>query len=126
MAFEQAAEELVDAVVVNDGRLLLVNVQGGWGLPSGVPEEAETPQATAARVVYELTGYLVDGSSLLESEPAADAPPAVVCHLLSEDPSGEAQLTAGQLRWAPFAEAIDIDGGLPAPVRTYLEGHTPV
>ena len=126
MAFEQAAEELVDAVVVNDGRLLLVNVQGGWGLPSGVPEEAETPQATAARVVYELTGYLVDGSSLLEAEPAADAPPAVVCHLLSEDPSGEAQLTAGQLRWAPFVEAIDIDGGLPAPVRTYLEGHTPV
>ena len=126
MAFEQAAEELVDAVVVNDGRLLLVNVQGGWGLPSGVPEEAETPQATAARVVYELTGYLVDGSSLLEPEPAAaaDGPPAVVCHLLSQDPSGEVQLTAGQLRWAPFAEAIE--GGLPAPVRAYLEGHTPV
>ncbi|MDV9174583.1 NUDIX domain-containing protein [Streptomyces sp. W16] len=126
MALEQAPEELVDAVVVNDGRLLLVNVQGGWGLPSGVPEEAETAQATAARVVYELTGYLVDGSSLLESESAvgADGSPAVVCHLLSEDPSGEDQLTAGQLRWAPFAEAID--GGLPAPVRAYLEGHTPV
>ncbi|MGX9883186.1 NUDIX domain-containing protein [Streptomyces sp. NPDC002276] len=120
MALEQASEELVDAVVVNDGQLLLVNVQGGWGLPSGVPEEAETAQATAARVVYELTGYLVDGSSLLE--PGS----AVVCHLLSQDPSGEAQLTAGQLRWAPFAEAVDIDGGLPAPVRAYLEGHTPV
>ncbi|XUL93688.1 NUDIX hydrolase [Streptomyces galilaeus] len=126
MALEQASGELVDAVVVNDGRLLLVDVQGGWGLPSGVPEEAETPQATAARVVYELTGYLVDGSSLLEPEPAtaADGPPAVVCHLLSQDPSGEAQLTAGQLRWAPFAEGIA--GGLPAPVRAYLEGHTPV
>ncbi|MBK3567486.1 MULTISPECIES: NUDIX domain-containing protein [unclassified Streptomyces] len=126
MALEQASEQLVDAVVVDDGQLLLVNVQGGWGLPSGVPEEAETAQATAARVVYELTGYLVDGSSLLEPEPAAatDGPPAVVCHLLSQDPSGEAQLTAGQLRWAPFAEAIE--GGLPAPVRTYLEGHTPV
>ncbi|WP_427917446.1 NUDIX domain-containing protein [Streptomyces sp. cg40] len=123
MALEQTAEELVDAVVVNDGRLLLVNVQGGWGLPSGAPEEAETAQAAAARVVYELTGYLVDGSSLLEPEPA-DGPPAVVCHLLSQDPSGEARLTAGQLRWAPFAEAIE--GGLPAPVRTYLEGHTPV
>lgn len=125
MSLEQAAEEPVDAVVVNDGQLLLVNVQGGWGLPSGVPEEAETPQATAARAVYELTGYLVDGSSLLVPEPA-DGAPAVVCHLLSEDPSGEAQLTAGQLRWAPFAEAVDIDGGLPAPVRAYLEGHTPV
>ncbi|WP_262060183.1 NUDIX domain-containing protein [Streptomyces sp. STR69] len=126
MALEQASEQLVDAVVVNDGQLLLVNVQGGWGLPSGVPEEAETAQATAARVVYELTGYLVDGSSLLGSDSAAGAaePPAVVCHLLSQDPSGEAQLTAGQLRWAPFAEAIE--GGLPAAVRAYLEGHTPV
>jgi len=130
MALEQSSQALVDAVVVNDGRLLLVNVQGGWGLPSGVPEEAETPQATAARVVYELTGYLVDGSSLLEpgaeSAPAGGVagPPAVVCHLLSEDPSGEARLTAGQLSWASFAEAID--AGLPAPVRAYLEGHTPV
>jgi 8-oxo-dGTP diphosphatase len=126
MAGEQVAEELVDAVVVNDGRLLLVNAQGGWSLPSGAPEEAETAQATAARVVYELTGYLVNGSSLLKPDPAAGAegPPAVVCHLLSEDPSGEAQLTAGQLRWTPFAEAID--SGLPAPVRAYLQGHTPV
>ncbi|MFJ9896100.1 NUDIX domain-containing protein [Streptomyces sp. NPDC091280] len=126
MALEQAPEGSVDAVVVDDGRLLLVDAQGGWGLPSGVPEEAETAQATAARAVYELTGYLVDGSSLLEpaSGSGVAGSPAVVCHLLSEDPSGEAQLTAGQLRWAPFAEAID--SGLPAPVRTYLEGHTPV
>nr|WSY48991.1 NUDIX domain-containing protein [Streptomyces sp. NBC_00886] len=122
MTWEQTAEDVVEAVVVNDGRLLLVNAQGGWSLPSGVPEAAETAQATAARVVYELTGYLVDGSSLLEPEP--EGGPAVVCHLLSEDPSGEARLTAGQLRWAPFAEAIG--GGLPAPVRTYLEGHSPV
>jgi 8-oxo-dGTP diphosphatase len=122
MTLEQAAEELVDAVVVNDGRLLLVNAQGGWGLPSGAPEEAETAQATAARVVYELTGYLVDGSSLLEAGSGGGS--AVVCHLLSDDPSGEAQLTAGQLRWAPFAEAIA--AGLPQPVRVYLEGHTPV
>jgi predicted NUDIX family NTP pyrophosphohydrolase len=122
MTLEQAAEDVVDAVVVNDGRLLLVDGQGGWGLPSGVPEDAETAQATAARVVYELTGYLVDGSSLLESESGGG--PAVVCHLLSEDPSGEARLTAGQLRWAPFAEAIA--AGLSAPVRIYLEGHTPV
>ncbi|MGW3104308.1 NUDIX domain-containing protein [Streptomyces sp. NPDC001100] len=122
MTLEQAAQDVVEAVVVDDARLLLVNVQGGWSLPSGVPEEAETAQATAARVVYELTGYLVDGSSLLE--PRTEGGSAVVCHLLSDDPSGEAQLTAGQLRWAPFAEAVA--GGLPAPVRTYLEGHTPV
>jgi predicted NUDIX family NTP pyrophosphohydrolase len=122
MTLEQTAEDVVDAVVVNDGRLLLVDVQGGWSLPSGVPQEAETAQATAARAVYELTGFLVDGSSLLESESGGGS--AVVCHLLSEDPSGEAQLTAGQLRWAPFADAIA--AGLSAPVRTYLEGHTPV
>lgn len=122
MTLEQAAEDAVGAVVVNDGRVLLVDVQGGWSLPSGVPEEAETPQAAAARAVYELTGYLVDGTSLLESESAGGS--AVVCQLLSDDPSGEAQLTAGQLRWAPFSDAIA--AGLPTPVRTYLEGHTPV
>ncbi|MEW1828114.1 NUDIX hydrolase [Streptomyces sp. NPDC088196] len=122
MTLEQAAEDAVGAVVVNDGRVLLVDVQGGWSLPSGVPEEAETPQAAAARAVYELTGYLVDGTSLLESESGGGS--AVVCQLLSDDPSGEAQLTAGQLRWAPFADAIA--AGLPTPVRTYLEGHTPV
>ncbi|MFJ3895872.1 NUDIX hydrolase [Streptomyces sp. NPDC090083] len=122
MAFEQAGGDVVDAVVVNDGLVLLVDGQGGWGLPSGVPEDAETAQATAARAVYELTGFLVDGSSLLESE--APGRSAIVCHLLSEDPSGEARLTAGQLRWTPFAEAIA--AGLPAPVRTYLEGHSPV
>ncbi|MFJ5306704.1 NUDIX hydrolase [Streptomyces sp. NPDC088350] len=122
MTLEQAAEDVVDAVVVDDARLLLVNVQGGWSLPSGVPEPAETAQATAARVVYELTGYLVDGSSLLE--PASDGGAAVVCQLLSDDPSGEARLTAGQLRWAPFAEAVAV--GLPEAVRAYLEGHMPV
>jgi len=122
MTLEQAAEDVVDAVVVDDGRLLLVEVQGGWSLPSGVPEEAETAQATAARAVYELTGYLVDGTSLLESESGGAS--AVVCQLLSDDPSGEAQLTAGQVRWAPFGEGVP--AGLPASVRTYLEGHSPV
>ncbi|MFJ9374656.1 NUDIX domain-containing protein [Streptomyces sp. NPDC101455] len=122
MALEQVAEDAVDALVVNDGRVLLVDVQGGWSLPSGVPEEAETAQATAARAVYELTGFLVDGTSLLESESGGGS--AVVCQLLSDDPSGEAQLTAGQVRWAPFTDAIA--AGVPAPVRTYLEGHTPV
>ncbi len=86
MALEHVGEVVVDAVVVNDGHVLLVEGQGGWGLPSGVPEDAETEQATAARAVYELTGYLVDGSSLLESEAVGRS--AVVCHLLSEDPSG--------------------------------------
>jgi predicted NUDIX family NTP pyrophosphohydrolase len=122
MTLEQAAEDVVDAVVVDDGRLLLVEAQGGWSLPSGVPEEAETAQATAARAVYELTGYLVDGTSLLESESGGAS--AVVCQLLSDDPSGEAQLTAGQVRWAPFGEGVP--AGLPVSVRTYLEGHTPV
>jgi predicted NUDIX family NTP pyrophosphohydrolase len=125
MTLEQAAEAVegaVDAVVLNDGRLLLVDEQGGWSLPSGVPEEAETAQATAARVVYELTGYLVDGTSLLGA--GSGGGPAVVCQLLSDDPSGEARLTAGQVRWASFTDALA--AGLPGPVRTYLEGHTPV
>ncbi|MFE4961333.1 NUDIX domain-containing protein [Streptomyces sp. NPDC056660] len=131
MTSEQAAGSVVSAVVVYDGRLLLVNERGGWELPSGTPEPAESATATAARLVYELSGYLVDGSSLLRptdtAPPDTTAPDArsfVVCQLLSETPSAEARLGPEQLRWSPFAEAID--AGLPAPVRVYLEGHAPV
>lgn len=126
MTLEQAAQGVVEAVVVYDGRLLLVNTGDGWELPSGAPELAETALASAARLVYELTGYLVDGSSLLRPETAAPegARSAVVCQLLSEDPSANARLTPEQLRWTPLAEAND--AGLPDAVREYLEGHTPV
>ncbi|MFJ9346176.1 NUDIX hydrolase [Streptomyces sp. NPDC101237] len=124
---EQVAGSVVDAVVVYDGRVLLVDGGGGWVLPSGVPEQAESATATAARVVYELTGYLVDGSSVLRPAVDTAAPDArsfVVCQLLSESPSSEARFGPEQVRWSPFAEAIG--AGVPGPVRVYLEGHTPV
>lgn len=126
MTLEQAAQGVVEAVVVYDGRLLLVNPGDGWELPSGAPEPAETALASAARLVYELTGYLVDGTALLRPKAAAqeDARSAVVCQLLSEDPSADARLTPEQLRWTPLAEANH--PGLSAAVREYLEGHTPV
>ncbi|KPI21746.1 hypothetical protein OK006_9209 [Actinobacteria bacterium OK006] len=126
MTLEQAARGGVDAVVVYDGRLLMVAAQDSWGLPSGAPQPAESAQAGAARLVYELTGYLVDGTSVLRSQGAAgaDARPAVVCQLLSQAPSAEARLGPEQIRWAPFAEALD--AGLPEAVRDYLVGHTPV
>ncbi|MET7897180.1 NUDIX domain-containing protein [Streptomyces mirabilis] len=126
MTLEQAARGMVDAVVVYDGRLLMVAAQGSWGLPSGAPQLAESAEASAARLVYELTGYLVDGTSVLRPRGAVgeDARPAVVCQLLSRAPSAEARLGPEQIRWAPFAEAID--AGLPEAVRDYLVGHTPV
>ncbi|MFG2309840.1 NUDIX domain-containing protein [Streptomyces sp. NPDC048566] len=127
MALEQTARDTVEAVVVDDGRLLLVDASGGRRLPSGPPELAERPQATAARVVYELTGYLVDGFSLLEPEGEEPSGPVagrstVVCRLLSDTPSPEARLTAEQVHWTPFAQAVD--AGLPAGVPEYLEGRT--
>jgi ADP-ribose pyrophosphatase YjhB (NUDIX family) len=126
MTLEQAARGGVDAVVVYDGRLLMVAAQDSWGLPSGTPQPAESAQAGAARLVYELTGYLVDGTSVLRAQRSAgaDARPAVVCQLLSQAPSAEARLDPEQIRWAPFAEALD--AGLPEAVRDYLVGHTPV
>jgi hypothetical protein len=48
----------------------------------------------------------------------------VVCQLLSQAPSAEARLGTEQIRWAPFAEALD--AGLPEAVRDYLVGHSPV
>ncbi|MFF2124124.1 NUDIX domain-containing protein [Streptomyces olivochromogenes] len=126
MTLEQAARGEVDAVVVYDGRLLMVAAQDSWGLPSGAPQLAESAEASAARLVYELTGYLVDGTSVLRPGGAAgeNARPAVVCQLLSQAPSAEARLGPEQIRWTRFAEAID--AGLPEAVRDYLVGHTPV
>ncbi|MEU9477905.1 NUDIX domain-containing protein [Streptomyces sp. NPDC048191] len=122
----EPAEGVVQAVVLYDGRLLLVQEGAGWVLPSGTPEPAEPAEATAARVVYELTGYLVDGTESLggyDGAPA-DGPSAVVCQLLSESPSDGAGLAPEQMRWAPIPEAVD--AALPRAVRTYLLGHRPV
>ncbi|MFC9927777.1 NUDIX domain-containing protein [Streptomyces sp. NPDC127190] len=123
MTLEQV-EGVVQAVVVHNGRVLLVERAGGWELPSGTPEPAETATATAARVVYELTGYLVDGSTTLE--PAGPVPPdgttPVVCQLLSGSPSDGARLPAERLRWVATEAAAR--SALPPAVRDYLRGHS--
>lgn len=122
----EPAEGVVQAVVLYDGRLLLVQDGGGWTLPSGSPQPAESPEATAARVVYELTGYLVDGTESLAPHDTApaDGASAVVCQLLSESPSDGAALAPERVWWAPIPEAVDT--ALPPAVRDYLRGHTPV
>ncbi|GAA2779075.1 hypothetical protein GCM10010521_67610 [Streptomyces rameus] len=122
MTLEQA-EGVIRAVVVYDGRLLLVPEGDGWGLPSGTPQPAETATAAAARVVYEVTGYLVDGTEPLRPREAAGET-AVVCQLLSESPSDGGRFAPERLRWAPIAETAGTP--LPAGVRQYLQGHTPV
>ncbi|MQY34427.1 hypothetical protein SRB17_23960 [Streptomyces sp. RB17] len=121
----EPAEGVVQSVVLYDGRLLLVEDGHGWALPSGTPQPAEPAEATAARVVYELTGYLVDGTEPLTPHDGtpADAASAVVCQLLSETPSDGAALGPGQVRWAPISETAD--AVLPGAVREYLRGHTP-
>ncbi|MFF0383926.1 NUDIX hydrolase [Streptomyces sp. NPDC004286] len=128
MTSERVAGGRVLAVAVYDGRLLLVSQgdDGPWTLPSGTAEPAETPGATAERVVYELTGYLVDGTEPLgpPDGESPDAVPAVVCQLLTDSPSGGASLPAEQIRWVPFADAER--DTLPPAVRAYLQGHSPV
>ncbi|MET8564932.1 NUDIX domain-containing protein [Streptomyces flaveolus] len=116
------AEGVVRAVVVCDGRLLLVLQGEGWTLPSGAPDPAESAQATAARIVHELTGYLVDGTEPLVPRDSAGET-AVVCQLLSESPSDGGRFAPEQVRWAPIEETAGTP--LPASVRTYLRGHTP-
>ncbi|SMF78869.1 NUDIX domain-containing protein [Streptomyces sp. Amel2xC10] len=123
MAVGQCAGSVVQAVVVYDGQVLLVAQTDRWELPSGVPEPGETAAATAARAVYELTGYLVDGSQTLSSPDGAT--PAVVCRLLTELPSGDGRLAPQQIRWAPLAKAVASDADVPAAVRDYLRGHMP-
>ncbi|MFF2509026.1 NUDIX domain-containing protein [Streptomyces sp. NPDC058067] len=127
MTPERADQGVVQAVVIHNGSLLLV----GRGpdsrtLPSGLPEPAESAEACAARSVYELTGYLVDGSRPLQPYADTDAPSAVVCQLLTEDPSDGARLPPDEIHWVPVAAAVSAADGLSGTVRHYLEGHTPV
>ncbi|MFJ6903160.1 NUDIX hydrolase [Streptomyces griseoluteus] len=128
MTSEREAGGRVLAVAVYDGRLLLVTQGDGgpWTLPSGTAEPAETPGATAERIVYELTGYLVDGTEPLgpADGESSDAVPAVVCQLLTDSPSGGASLPPERIRWVAFEEAER--DALPPAVRTYLQGHSPV
>ena len=122
----EETNRVVRAVVVYDGGLLLVADGPAWALPCGTPEPAESAQATAARVVYELTGYLVDGTEALEPRGAeeADGAAAVVCQLLSGSPSDGARLSPDRVRWAPMTGPET--ALLPPAVRHYLQGHTPV
>ncbi len=122
MAVGQCAGGVVRAVVVYDGRVLLVAQPERWGWPAGVPVAGETAAASAARAVYELTGYLVDGSQTLASPDGGT--PAVVCQLLSESPSGGGSLARAQVRWVPLAEAV-VHADVPGAVRSYLRGHMP-
>jgi len=122
----EPAEGVVQAVVLNNGRLLLVRDGHGWALPSGTSQAAEPAQATAARVVYERTGYLVSGTDPLT--PPEDSPrqleSAVVCQLLSQSPSVSTAPTRDDVRWTAIAETADL--ALPASARTYLRGRTTV
>ncbi|RII20644.1 hypothetical protein DSC45_05405 [Streptomyces sp. YIM 130001] len=121
MTLDQPPTDVVQAVVVYDGQLLLVAEADAWGLPTGGTEPAESAEAAAARIVYELTAYLVDGSPPLE--PRSKGSTAVVCHPLTEDPSGSGSLPSERLRWVLFTELDDIE--LPPAVREYVRGHTP-
>ncbi|RFU87838.1 hypothetical protein DY218_04880 [Streptomyces triticagri] len=122
MTLDQPPADVVEAVVVYDGQLLLVAAAGGaWTLPSGSTEPAESAEAAAARIVYELTSYLVDGSPPLEPRSAGRA--AVVCHPLSEIPSEGGSLPPERLRWVAFTDLDQIE--LPPAVREYVRGHTP-
>ncbi len=91
---------------------------GQLGAAVGHPAARQSAQAGAARLVYQLTGYLVDGTSVLRAQGSAgaDARPAVVCQLLSQAPSAEARRHPEQIRWYSFAEALD--AGLPKPCGT--------
>ncbi|MEU6661872.1 NUDIX hydrolase [Streptomyces sp. NPDC046821] len=130
MTLEQTAQGRVQAVVIHNGRLLLVGQEnGGTALPSGLPQPAESAEACAARLVYELTGYLVDGSSTLERRTAQGTEvraASVVCQLLTEDPSDGAHLAREQIHWVSLAEAVRTATELPPAVMNYLKGHTSV
>lgn len=119
-------EVSVGAVVVADGRLLLIRrgrgvAVGRWSLPGGRVEFGETLAAAVAREVAEETGVAVTvGAFLGWVERMGDDPPYHYVILdfaaTAEDPDAVpvAADDASAARWVPLSEVagLDLVGGL--------------
>ena len=107
----------VGAVIVHDGRVLLVKrgqepLKGQWSLPGGGVELGETLERAVAREVHEETGLLVDVGPIVDvlDRIANDADGRVEHHFVLVDfvcrPAGGALCSASD---ADAAEWVPLD-----------------
>ena len=106
----------VGAVIVEDGKLLLVRrgrgaYQGSWAVPGGRQRRGETMREAVSREVVEETGLTVDVQEVVWAGDIMDdgQPPAYHYAVVdfSATPTGghlEAGDDAAEVRWVPVAE----------------------
>lgn len=134
MTEQQTQQGIAAAVVVDDGKVLLVRrrvAEGdlSWQFPAGGIEDGETPEQAAARETYEETGLSVDAQMLLGERvhPKTGRHMSyVVCQLVT----GQAHVAdadeLAEVAWVAHAELpAYVPYGLFGPVQEYLDQHLP-
>jgi 8-oxo-dGTP diphosphatase len=127
----------VGAVVVQDGRALLVKragepLKGQWSIPGGAVELGETLRQAAAREVREETGLIIEAGEVLEVFDSIYRDPDGNCqyHYVLVDffcrPTGgelRAGSDAGEVRWATAEElnALEMTASAARVIRKGLE-----
>lgn len=122
------------AVVVHDGRLLLIRravAEGAlvWQLPAGKTELGESPQEAAVREALEEAGVVVEPVRLLGERVHPDTGVRIsytACWLVAGMAHAASVREVTEVAWAAGAEIPGlIPGGLYGPVQEYLDAVLP-
>lgn len=105
---------VVDALVLKDGKILLVKrtgklLDGGkWALAGGYVEHGETLAQAVERQIFEETGWKITGLTLLTINDQPDRPNedrqnvAVVCFCAATEQTGQPDWESDDQRWFDF------------------------
>lgn len=131
---EQSEQRVAAAVVVDNGRVLLVRravAEGDldWQLPAGGVEDGETPEEAAARETFEETALSVDGTLLIGDRVHPETGRRVsyvICRLISGDARVTDTEELAEVAWVTHDELrAYVPYGLFEPVQKYLDEHLP-
>jgi 8-oxo-dGTP diphosphatase len=134
MSEQQTEQGIAAAVVIDNGRVLMVRrrvAEGSlaWAFPAGGIEAGEDALAAAARETFEETGLSVDGTLLLGSRVHPDTGrhlSYVVCRLISGEANVADADELAEVAWVTLEELPQfVPQGLFGPVQEYLDQHLP-
>ncbi len=118
---------LAAAIVVSGGKVLIGrrgDRNPSWVFPAGPIEAGESPEDAAVRETRRTAGLGVRSGGIIGSRVHPRAGHLVL--YVAATPVGEADAVAdgaelAEVRWVTLAEAAELMGHMPGPVRRYLQ-----